>query len=96
MTCHGTAPEWRLDLAQKSAQFHFPAQTDMEIRLVTQAEGRDDKTALTLIGDRDTAIVLLHRRECGTGEQVSPIEAQVLTQRGQTPILLSGCCVEAK
>ncbi|WP_323764285.1 hypothetical protein [Marinovum sp.] len=92
LSCAGEAPGWRLDLLGPVAVFHFPARTEMEVRLTTPAEGRDWPIAKTLTGPRDTAIVVLQERACVTGHGSFPIEAQVLTQRGTTPILLTGCC----
>lgn len=88
LTCTGTAPDWRLEITDDSAAFRFPGLTRMDIPHSTRAEGRDWPRAMTLIGPRDTAIVVIHQRDCGG----LPFESQVLTQRGQTPILLSGCC----
>jgi hypothetical protein len=85
--CIGTAPEWRLNLVDQ-ADFTFAGTTTLDIPHIATAEGQEWPKALTLIGDRDSGILILHRRICGT----APYEAQMLTQRGQTPILLTGCC----
>lgn len=92
LACEGNSPDWRLDLSGPVARFRFSGATEMEIPLRTRAEGRDWPRALTLIGERDTAIVVLHDRACGIAQDSFPIEAQILTQRGQTPVLLTGCC----
>ncbi|MEM1233247.1 MAG: hypothetical protein AAGH70_03900 [Pseudomonadota bacterium] len=60
----------------------------MDVPHTARAGGADWPRALTLIGDRDTGILILHDRACEGGSH----EAQMLTQRGQTPILLTGCC----
>ena len=87
--CAGESPRWQLEFDQVQARFVFPAPTEMDVRLVTQAEGREWPQAYTLVGERDTAIVLLVRDQCPeTGEY----GAYVLTQRAQSPILLTGCC----
>ena len=86
-SCSGT-PGWTLDFDTVQARFAFPATAEMEVRLVTPAEGADWPRAFTLIGARDTAIALLERERCGE----APYRVHVMTQRGQTPILLTGCC----
>ncbi|MEO0486634.1 MAG: hypothetical protein AAF092_12040 [Pseudomonadota bacterium] len=89
-TCTGLGADagWRLELLDTQAEFFFPAATRMDIPHTAFAEGAEWPRALSLIGDRDTAIVILHDRACPGGTH----EAQVLTQRGQSPILLHGCC----
>ncbi|MEM9437639.1 MAG: hypothetical protein AAGA15_11405 [Pseudomonadota bacterium] len=64
----------------------------MDIPSIVDAEGDAWPKALTLIGERDTGILLLHDRVCEGGTH----EAQMLTQRGQTPILLTGCCRDVR
>lgn len=86
--CEGAAPGWRLAFDDAAARFEFPAPTEMQVMNDVPAEGADWPRAFTLIGERDTAIVVLEREACG-GE---PYRVHVLTQRGQTPILLTGCC----
>lgn len=89
LRCQGAGPEWSLELRGDTAAFSFPAPTRMDIPHRARAEGRDWPRALTLIGPRDSAIVLLHDLPCVDGDG---FDVQVLTQRGQTPILLTGCC----
>lgn len=91
LVCTGSDPHWRLDLDAGVGVLDYLLRTEMELMLTTVAEGQDGPRALTLVGERDTAIVLLHDRACGTAQ----VEAQILTQRGQTPILLTGCCEPA-
>ncbi len=86
--CDGAEPRWTLEFDEASARFGFPADTDMEVMNDIAAEGADWPRAFTLIGDRDTAIVLLEQEACGD----VALRAHILTQRGQTPILLTGCC----
>lgn len=88
--CAGSDPDWQLEIESDhdKARFHFPAVTEMDVMLTTQAEGLDWPRAFTLVGDRDTAIALLELESC----QDQPYRAHVMTQRGQTPILLGGCC----
>ncbi|KMW56925.1 hypothetical protein AIOL_001883 [Candidatus Rhodobacter oscarellae] len=91
--CSGQAPNWRVEFDAVQGRFSFPAPTDMDVMLVTTAEGAADgwPRAFTLIGERDTAIVLIEQEACGA----QPLRAHVMTQRGQTPILLTGCCTAA-
>ncbi|MDJ0825502.1 MAG: hypothetical protein QNJ16_08375 [Rhodobacter sp.] len=88
-TCSGSAPAWRLRFDDVQARLEFPAPTEMEVKTAVPAEGADWPRAFTLIGARDTAIVLLEREACGADAR---FRAHVLTQRAQTPILLTGCC----
>ena len=88
LACAGDG--WSLSISGLQARLNFPSPTDMNIPSVVVAEGAEWPRAMTLIGARDTAIVVLHDRLCTGGTH----EVQVLTQRGQTPILLNGCCTE--
>ncbi|MBT0956789.1 hypothetical protein IV417_05290 [Alphaproteobacteria bacterium KMM 3653] len=94
MLCSGAG--WRLEITGDAARFAFLSDSAMTIPLTTYAEGTVEgigyPRALTLIGETDTAIALLHRRACPEPQGDAPIEAQVLTQRLQTPVLLTGCC----
>ena len=40
----------------------------------------------------DTAIVVVNEATCDLEGRPWPLTANILTQRGQTPILLTGCC----
>ncbi|MEM6634862.1 MAG: hypothetical protein AAF667_03120 [Pseudomonadota bacterium] len=91
LTCEGEAPAWRLDLNDVHARLTVEAPLDMSVELSTDAMGRQWPKALTLVSTRDTAIVLLDKQQCGA--EGADMSAMVLTQRGQTPILLAGCCV---
>ncbi len=90
--CAGDNPGWTLSFDEAQAEFAFPAPTAMDVVQQTAAENRDWPRALTLIGPRDTAIVLVEPRACTANGMNHPNRVLVLTQRGQTPILLSGCC----
>ncbi len=90
--CEGQEPRWTLEFDEATGRFGFPADTEMEVMNDIPAEGADWPRAFTLIGNRDTAIVLLERETCGE----APLRAHILTQRGQTPILLTGCCQVAE
>ncbi|MEM1373767.1 MAG: hypothetical protein AAGF78_05220 [Pseudomonadota bacterium] len=88
LTASCTGDGWSLELMGAQAEFTFPAPTQMDVPHTARADGADWPRALTLIGARDTGILILHDRACADGTH----EAQMLTQRGQTPILLTGCC----
>ena len=88
-TCSGSAPDWTLKLQNDSATFaYFDRESTLDIPQQSKPEGADWPKAMTLIGPRDSAIVLLHNRACDGQSH----EMQVLTQRGETPVLLTGCC----
>ena len=88
LDCSGSAPDWALILTDDVARLDFQRQSDMTIPHRTSAEGQDWPQALTLINRFDTAIAIIDKRQCASG----PYTAHVLTQRGETPILLTGCC----
>ena len=90
-TCEGTEPAWSLDLTQTTATFDYIGETEMTIPQTSRAEGRSWPVAMTLISAdfSSTAIVILHDRMCQTGQSH---EVQVLTQRQDLPVLLTGCC----
>ena len=87
--CVGSDPDWQLSMTPNAATFSFAdRQSTMDIPQKSIAEGAEWPQAMTIVGPRDSAIVLLDQKHCGTGD----IAAHVMTQRGQTPILLTGCC----
>lgn len=88
-TCAGTDPDWLLTLNETDGQFDFDNRMGrFDVMLQTLAEGRAWPQAFTLISSADTAIVLIDQRACGTDEYA----AEILTQRGTTAVLLTGCC----
>lgn len=88
LVCKG--PGWTLDLGPETATLGFAGmRTELEILHRATARGAESPEALTLIGPRASAILILHDRSCGAGD---PIEAQLLTQEGLEPVLLTGCC----
>ncbi|MCP3972301.1 MAG: hypothetical protein GY717_18655 [Rhodobacteraceae bacterium] len=91
--CRGD-PGWILDFDESLARFTFLGVTEMEVMLETRAEGADWPRAFTLVGERDTAIVLVENEICPSGGEAQdlPYRTRVFTQRGQRPILLTGCC----
>ena len=87
--CTGVAPDWTLKLTAQEADFAFlDRRSTMQIPQQSGAEGAEWPVAFTLIGSRDSAILILDQTRCGAFD----FEALVLTQRGETPILLKGCC----
>jgi hypothetical protein len=86
--CSGTGPDWELTITGTDAIFDYERKNSFYIPHTNMAEGRDWPRAKPLIGDFDTAVVVLDNDSCATG----PISVDILTQRGQTPLLLTGCC----
>lgn len=86
LECSGSDPDWTLSLQDDAATFSFlDRTTDMSIPQRSTPEGLDWPKAMTLIGLRDSAIVILEAPDNGQ-------DIRVLTQRGETPILLVGRC----
>ena len=94
--CEGSDPDWFLTLAGPVATFDYLRKNTFDIPQTNTAEGRDWPRAYTLIAEFDTAIVLIDEKTCELNGRPWPITAHVLTQRGQTPILLTGCCTVAE
>lgn len=97
LSCEGNEPDWFLTLAGPEAQFRYDKRkTGFKIPQSNAAEGHDWPRAYTLVSDFDTAIVLINEATCMLGNTSWPNAAHILTQRGQTPILLTGCCTVAE
>lgn len=92
LLCSGTSPDWSLQIGTDTATLDFQRRSEMTIPHQTTAEGRDWPRAMTLISRNDTAIVIIDQDACNG----AAYSAQVLTQRGETPILLTGCCAATK
>ena len=89
----GSVPDWQLELSGDTATFEFGQTSQMDIPQRATAIGADWPQALTLIGGRETAIVILNVRQCSTSEITGyPLEVTILTQKGEQPLVLSGCC----
>lgn len=86
--CSGSDPDWSLTITGDIAIFDFERKNSFQIPDTAFAQGKDWPRAKPLIGDFDTAVVVLDQDSCETG----PISVDILTQRGQTPVLLTGCC----
>lgn len=94
--CGGVEPFWGLEVRSNRATFTLPGfdAISYEIPLITPAEGRTDIAALTLLAERDTAIALIATRACSDtmSDIAYPETIELLTQRNEIPILLTGCC----
>ena len=89
LTCFGSNPNWQAVLNGPSATFQLRDRAgDFQVRLTTPAKNDPNTTAYTLIGDTDTAIVIVSPARCNTLN----LQAHVLTQERSEAILLSGCC----
>lgn len=88
LSCTGSAPDWSLNIQENGAEFDFRRLSNLDIALDTPAQRAQWPRALTLVGRGDSAIVILENMTCETGA----LTARILTQRGETPILLTGCC----
>lgn len=91
LMCSGT--DWQLDISGEAAEFTYRRTSDLNLMLDTQAQDRDWPRALTFIGRGDSAIVILEAADTCRYGDTGQISAQVLTQRGEEPILLTGCCL---
>jgi len=94
LICTGSDPDWSLSMDGDAARFDFIYESDLNLMLETRAEGAPDIAALTLIGRGDSAIVLLDPAACPDPD--AAYGARLLTQRGETPLLLVGCCYSAR
>lgn len=97
LACEGDGPDWTMTLAGDMAKFSLSDAKSFSIPQRSVAENRDWPKALTLIADRETAIVILNETTCSSDFVTNfPIEAFVLTQRAETPVILRGCCTVAE
>ncbi|MEP5760555.1 MAG: hypothetical protein ABJ327_14820 [Litoreibacter sp.] len=86
-------PDWTLEIDGDAALFTNPDPLDMTIPQRSTAQGREWPQAFTLIGGRDTAIVIMNERTCSTRTTTNyALEVHVLTQDGEEPVILTGCC----
>lgn len=88
LACTGSDPDWSLILDAAQGEFDFQRLSNLDVVLDTTAQGADWPRAITLIGRGDSAIVILENTVCEIGN----LSARILTQRGETPIFLTGCC----
>lgn len=86
--CSGTNPDWTLDIRPDGATLDFVRVSELTLALsTTPADGSDWPQAYTFIGRGDSAIVIREAPQNDGGG-----DARVLTQRGETPLLLVGTC----
>ena len=88
LTCSGQNPAWHLATSETVATFVFDRMTDMEIMQDDVALNAPHTRAMTLVGPRDSGILITTSAACNDMK----LQATYLTQRGQTPLVLSGCC----
>ena len=89
--CKGVDPVWKLTMDNTSAEFDLRGKIGkFRVELTTVAKGRDAPSARSLVGDFDTAIVILNDHMCEDGISTS---VSILTQDDTAAILLAGCCV---
>lgn len=86
LRCHSDDPDWVISFSQDMARFDYDGRgTDFDIVHQTNGLPGPWPIALTLIADRDTAIVIADQSDGQT-------TIDILTQRGTTPVLLTGKC----
>lgn len=90
--CQGVLPGWSLSIDGTEASLTTDEDKELQVLDQTQAEGRDWPRALTLVGGTNTAILIIEHEMCQINEATQPFQAQVLTQIGTVPVLLTGCC----
>lgn len=83
IACQGQDPDWSLSTNGDVADFSFERASELQVMQDDRALNADNTRAMTLVGPRDSAIVVLHEDQK---------LATVLTQRGQTPVILAGTC----
>lgn len=88
MICSGQDPAWDLTITDTVANLAFERSSELTIMQDDTALNADHTRALTLVGPRDSAILITTTASCGT----SFTQATLLTQRGQSPLVLTGCC----
>ncbi|MBU2993330.1 hypothetical protein Q4555_00945 [Octadecabacter sp. 1_MG-2023] len=87
MICAGPDDEWSLKIDQDTAEFSYLFTSNMDIPLQTRPRDAQWPVALTLIGRGDSAIAIITPEQCDGSFGIT-----VLTQRGETPLMLVGCC----
>lgn len=96
LLCGGVEPSWSLEIDAEAALFTAPdaPQIDYIIRDVKQAEGRPWPRILTLLAERDTALVLVRPQSCSDtmSDREFPWMIDMLTQRAGEAIAFTGCC----
>lgn len=93
LDCSGVNPGWTARIDGADATFELTRLVPMSIPAVNKAVNREWPRAYTLLGRDDTAIVIVSDRACRIGTTDYAHSADVLTQRLDVPIVLTGCCV---
>lgn len=88
--CSGDDPAWDLTMEDETAQFRFQRRSELSLMLTTTAQDSDTPQALTYVGRGDSLIAIIEDGICRYGD--GDYSATILTQRGQTPVMLLGCC----
>ena len=89
MDCSGTGPDWTLTLDTPVATFSDrTGDALLDVIRSHAAEGRDWPVALTLIGPSHGGVLIIDPLP----EPAGTYSALILTQHGDTPILLAGTC----
>ncbi len=89
LMCTDTSQSWTLSITQDTTTFaYLDRKSDMEIMQRSIAEDQDWPIAMTVVGPRDSGIVIVESPNDGI------YDVRILTQRGETPILLAGTCQE--
>lgn len=98
LSCEGNSPDWFLDvLSENDVRFRFAGrETRFAIPQETAAEGRSWPYAMTLLAHTDTAFLLFEREDCETASLQADMRLHIFTQRGDTPTLLTGCCLRTE
>ena len=87
--CTGTQTNWQAKLADDTATFQLLDRVgDYTVELTTPAKNDPVTKAYTLVGNIDTAILIVSPGRCNTADHT----AYVLTQERSEAILLTGCC----
>ena len=87
LTCAAQDAAWELTIEQEFATFAFlDRTTQMQIMQRSTAENATWPLAMTAVGPRDSAIMIVEQPDDGS------YLVRILTQRGETPVLLAGTC----
>ncbi|MCF2870733.1 hypothetical protein L0664_06610 [Octadecabacter sp. G9-8] len=86
--CEGADPAWSMTITEDGTLFETATKSDVDLDIAweTRTEGADWPRALTLIGRGSSAIVIVEP------PQDTTFPVRILTQDGETPLLLVGSC----
>lgn len=77
-----------ISTAKDRATVVFDRMSGMDIMQDDRAMNAPHTRAMTLVGTRDSGILFVTTSACNDFE----LQGTYLTQRGESPIILSGCC----